>query len=457
KPVTPTPHPESLANLYNDPTNSIITSHTALSIVPRANWRLFVQCHIDAQFPSLSTLSHLLFIYSISSHDTSSEYHSLEFPPSGSIGIGDCKGENLQSIINTCKLIYLYSSSASSSALSSLIYCSDGYTECSLLVLSYLMYVEDVPLEDAILTLHLKYGRPFYIFNSDVIILRKLQPLLRKFSPKRRTTIDWGKLDTLTNQDLNEILLGPVRTVPKLGHIHNSDDESDEEDEIEIDWVKEVEGSLPSKILPYLYLGSLKHASCLPLLSKLEITHIISVGETLPWLNGYKFLHNNEITHTKLAHNMEVSEILPKHGHGRHTTVKSVMKVNNLEDDGIDELARQLPHILHFIENHYQHGKILVHCRVGVSRSATVVIAEIMKRLNVSLPYAYLFTRVRRLNIIIQPNLRFMYELFKWEEKVKLKQKENGNFLDGTVMLREIDWFIMCREIMKLNIPYLNN
>ena len=57
--------------------------------------------------------------------------------------------------------------------------------------------------------------------------------------------------------------------------------------------------------------------------------------------------------------------------------------------------------------------KILIHCRVGVSRSATVVIAEIMNRLKINLPMAYLYVRVRRLNIIIQPNLRFMYELFK--------------------------------------------
>ena len=64
---------------------------------------------------------------------------------------------------------------------------------------------------------------------------------------------------------------------------------------------------------------------------------------------------------------------------------------------------------------------------------------------------AYLYVRVRRLNIIIQPNLRFMYELFKWEE-----QKLANNERDKEVgYLREIDWFIMCREITKLNTPYL--
>ena len=76
--------------------------------------------------------------------------------------------ENLQLIINTCKLIYLYSSTTTknpSSGLNSLIYCTDGYTELSLLVFCYLMYSLNISLDEAILELHLTYGRPFYIFS----------------------------------------------------------------------------------------------------------------------------------------------------------------------------------------------------------------------------------------------------------------------------------------------------
>lgn len=53
-------------------------------------------------------------------------------------------------------------------------------------------------------------------------------------------------------------------------------------------------------------------------------------------------------------------------------------------------------------------GATLVHCRVGVSRSATICIAEVMNELGLSLPRAYCFVRARRLNVIIQPHLRFM-------------------------------------------------
>lgn len=51
----------------------------------------------------------------------------------------------------------------------------------------------------------------------------------------------------------------------------------------------------------------------------------------------------------------------------------------------------------------------LVHCRVGVSRSATICIAEVMNELGLSFPRAYCFVRARRLNVIIQPHLRFSY------------------------------------------------
>ncbi|KAK6465940.1 protein phosphatase S phase [Scheffersomyces coipomensis] len=518
--LTNLPNPKDLLDFYCQPKNSIVYNHQDTNpnlldylSLPRSNWRLFIYCHNDATFPDLSSLSNLLFKSAIQSHNPQDldieqlfEYHLLEFPPSGSIGIGDCKRENLMSIINTCKLIYVYSSSSSKNlnSFGSLIYCSDGYTESSLLVLCYLMYSKNIGLDDAMLQLHLQFGRPFYIFNSDVIILKKLEGLLNKISPENpeyKDKIIWNQLEQLSSIQVNELLLGrpspsKINKSYRLGFIENDDEDEDEEEEEEVDivkhddeeeeddnWVKEVEGSIPSKILPYLYLGSLKHANCLPLLNKLGIKKIISVGEVLDWLNGHEFKKFNDIDVEQIDDgNIEMYNISPsakrkahlsqqkknKHkGSSSHhqfqhhldCSIDSVMKVNNLEDDGIDELTRSLPTILEYINNEYLKSngntKIFIHCRVGVSRSATVVIAEVMRRLNINLSTAYLYVRVRRLNIIIQPNLRFMYELFKWEELQKLKARQEGE--DDGSYLREIDWFMMCREIMKLNIPYLSN
>lgn len=486
---------DNVKDFYCDPRNSILTkenidSNDVFSYLPlpKSNWRLFVHCRNDVSFPDLSTLSSLLFKFTISSHHSvDQEFHFLEFPSSGSIGLGDCRRDTLISIMNTCKLLYLFSSSTSSDSdvASSLIYCSDGYTELSLLVLCYLMYSKNIKLDEAMLELHLNYGRPFYIFNSDVTILRKLEVILNKFSPLAlNNQINWQELENLTNKELNDLFLSPklstTRNQPiaeslKLGYIVNdsdsdsSFDSGDDEDLdadlcTQADWVKDVEGSIPSKILPYLYLGSLKHANSLPLLTKLGISKIISVGEDLNWLNGYKFQSSNDVTIEEFDNgNMEMYNIVPSGNSPKACSVDTVMKVNNLQDDGIDELAASLPSILKYIDDEYKKSngntKILVHCRVGVSRSATVVIAEVMKRLNISLPKAYLYVRVRRLNIIVQPNLRFMYELFKWEENEKRKSLLNEepriDKMRVQNTLREIDWFVMCREITKLNVPYL--
>lgn len=471
-------------NLYCDPKMSTLTkdittkSQSALVSIlppPRAHWQLFFHCHNNASFPSESQLRELIFKFSISSRKASeiSEVHQLEFPSSGSIGFGDCSEESLMSVVNTCKTIYLYSSSVAEGSLACLIYCSDGYTELSLLILCYIIYAEDLLLEEAMLKLHLEYGRPFYIFNTDVQVFRKLGRLLRKFSPKAKgAQIDWSRPETLSRQEFTEIILGPLKcvascsTIPRrlrLGYIANDSDtdSSDSETEtcaaqsLDSNWVEEVEGSLPSRILPYMYLGSLKHANNLTVLAKLGITRLICVGESLDWLNGYKFLAQHDVTTTDIDHGkIVIYNIKPKTASG--CSVESVMKVNNLQDDGIDDLSQSLPQILRHVEEVHQETKgearFLVHCRVGVSRSATVVIAEVMRRLGLNLPKAYLYVRVRRLNIVIQPNLRFMYELLKWEEMERAQGKMQGLEAGD---LRVIDWFVMCQEIRKLNLLFI--
>lgn len=61
---------------------------------------------------------------------------------------------------------------------------------------------------------------------------------------------------------------------------------------------------------------------------------------------------------------------------------------------------------------------MLVHCRGGRSRSATIVIAYLMRTFNWSLQQAYDFVQAR--NPKISPNLGFMGQLINFENRLRM-------------------------------------
>ena len=61
-------------------------------------------------------------------------------------------------------------------------------------------------------------------------------------------------------------------------------------------------------------------------------------------------------------------------------------------------------------------GKTLVHCVAGVSRSATVVIAYLMRHHKVSLLHAYTYVKSKRR--VIRPNFGFFKQLIEYEKKL---------------------------------------
>lgn len=56
------------------------------------------------------------------------------------------------------------------------------------------------------------------------------------------------------------------------------------------------------------------------------------------------------------------------------------------------------------------------------------------------------YVRARRLNVIIQPHLRFAYELLKWEEDLAARKSRP--------LRRDLEWATIAREIAALNRPY---
>ena len=163
------------------------------------------------------------------------------------------------------------------------------------------------------------------------------------------------------------------------------------------------DGSFPSRVLPFLYLGNLyvfhfvrpcmlllltgnvfgrrNHATNAYMLHALGITHVVSVGECAlfppPHLETSTSVPSCSAPVTR-------SQCIPGKGHYGQGSLFieecegriKVLDIKGVCDDGIDSLEPQLGPICEWIDKARQEGgKVLVHCRVGVSRSATVTVS----------------------------------------------------------------------------------
>jgi dual specificity MAP kinase phosphatase len=199
-----------------------------------------------------------------------------------------------------------------------------------------------VPAHEAWLRLHCDKKRNFFAYPTDVAFLCHIQGRLLQESPATQST------------DPSEI-----------GDPH---------------WFHNMDGSFPSRILPYLYLGNLNHANNPELLRELGIKRVLSIGEAVNWTDADRANWGPD----------------------------NLMYIDNVQDNGIDPLCQEFDRCLDFIgrssrfvaslqfpyaNSFAEQGKrdgtaTLVHCRVGVSRSASICIAEVMASKNLSFPRA---------------------------------------------------------------------
>ncbi|GAB1736551.1 hypothetical protein NU219Hw_g8180t1 [Hortaea werneckii] len=322
-----------------------------------------------------------------------------------------------------------------------LLHCTDGYTESSLLALAYYMYAEGVPAHTAWVALHRDLGRNFFAYASDVALLRAIQPRILQSSPKHSSSSSLSGAAGGGGEggSLSTLLCPPTPT-----------------------WLEKMDGSLPSRVLGHLYLGNLGHANNPGLLRELGIRQVLSVGEPVTWGCGEDGDGGEGGEGDGRGERGEEEGDVVGDGWWKR---ENLMFVDQTQDNGVDPLMGQFGPCLDFIEKGRRTGtSTLVHCRVGVSRSATICIAHVMRHLHLSFPRAYCFVRARRLNVIIQPHLRFVWELMKWEEQeeevevveevvgVQGGEEEMGTL--GRVRKRELDWPTVCREIAAMNRPY---
>ncbi|SJL09975.1 uncharacterized protein ARMOST_13357 [Armillaria ostoyae] len=403
-----------------------------------------------------------------------------------------------------------------------LIYSSDGYTESSVLALCLLISLKNLSLPEAYLELQVSKERSFFVYGADLGILRRWEMEERgkerdrgvrgmKYFSNHREHLSvseghvgvgvnpyiagWGVTDQRETPSPTVVpsQRGAVSaSVPKDHDIHDSNVKSGPGRRPRastlpassmLGWDHQTwfddprfDGSFPSRVLPFLYLGNLNHASNVYMLHALGITHVVSVGECalIPPPNVHHpdgehvFDPENDYpltTHFINSPSQVPGQFVPGKGFGKHGSLWieeragriKVLDIQGVCDDGIDTLEPQLEPICQWMDTaRKEGGKVLVHCRVGVSRSATVTIAYVMKHLQISLVEAYLIVRSRRLSVLIQPNMRLLYNLCGWEVKLaKQRAGDDGDKLKEELS-RALSWPYLAREVHRLNEKYLH-
>ena len=147
-----------------------------------------------------------------------------------------------------------------------------------------------------------------------------------------------------------------------------------------------------SQLNETIFLGSLAAAMDVSLLQKLGITSVLTVID-------------------RRTYRRILAPILRQNGLRR-------LFIHCHDEDDAPLLAR-FPQTCSFIANTKPGEKILIHCHMGVSRSATVAIAYFLQKHNCTFDEAFALTASKR--PFICPNNGFRAQLRKWELLIKNK------------------------------------
>lgn len=144
----------------------------------------------------------------------------------------------------------------------------------------------------------------------------------------------------------------------------------------------EIETATASRVLPFLYLGNERDAAELDRLRRHNITYVLNVTAHVPqyW-----------------------------QAHGIH------YKRIPASDSAQQNLKQYFEEAIEYIDEARQKGaSVLIHCHAGVSRSATITIAYILKHTKLAMSDAYKYVKAKR--NIISPNFNFLGQLLEFEQ-----------------------------------------
>ncbi|XP_041651162.1 dual specificity protein phosphatase 8a isoform X2 [Cheilinus undulatus] len=144
----------------------------------------------------------------------------------------------------------------------------------------------------------------------------------------------------------------------------------------------------PTRILPHLYLGSQKDVLNKDLMAQNGITYVLNASNTCPKPDFISESHFMRIP---------------------------------VNDNYCEKLLPWLDKTNEFIDKaKVSNCRVIVHCLAGISRSATIAIAYIMKTMGLSSDDAYRFVKDRRPSI--SPNFNFLGQLLEFEKDLRLLQ-----------------------------------
>lgn len=124
--------------------------------------------------------------------------------------------------------------------------------------------------------------------------------------------------------------------------------------------------------------------------------------------------HNNVLKDTKRMDIIEVST----ESHINETNNEKLFYIFGIgiEDSLEQNLLDIFDEVIELMKR-FSDTKILIHCRAGISRSATFSIAYLMRYYNMSLQTAYEYVKAKRPKI--NPNENFIEQLRQYEAKLK--------------------------------------
>uniref|UniRef100_A0A8C5Q265 protein-serine/threonine phosphatase n=1 Tax=Leptobrachium leishanense TaxID=445787 RepID=A0A8C5Q265_9ANUR len=180
--------------------------------------------------------------------------------------------------------------------------------------------------------------------------------------------------DILRESDLENITSKEVRSALEKHTLSNLQDYTEFIDNEMIIILAQMDR--PSEIFSYLYLGSEWNASNLDDLQKNKVSHILNVTR-------------------------EIDNFFPE--------TFTYLNIRVLDEENTN-LLQYWKETHRFISSaRQQHSCVLVHCKMGISRSASTVIAYAMKQYEWTMEEALKYVKERR--NVVQPNAGFMRQL----------------------------------------------